>query len=366
MRFVDEYRDPELARRLCAEIERASGAAGRPVRLMEVCGTHTMALFRHGVRSLMPESLRLLSGPGCPVCVTPTGELDAALDLAERDGVTVATFGDMLRVPGTNGSLLDARGRGRSVEIVYSPLDALAFARAHPDREVVFFAVGFETTAPGVAHTLRAAAEARLGNFSVYCIHKVVPPALRALLSAEDVRLDGLLLPGHVSTIIGARPYEFIPREFGVACVIAGFEPLDMLQAILSLCQMVAAGEARVEIAYRRCVRPEGNPAALEAIEGAFEPCSSQWRGLGTLEGSGLAIRNHLRAYDARAKFGVEVRQVPEPPGCLCGEVLRGVNDPADCAYFGTRCTPESPVGACMVSSEGTCAAHYRYGRAAA
>jgi hydrogenase expression/formation protein HypD len=346
MRFVDEYRDPELARRLCAEVERTLDAAGRPVRLMEVCGTHTMALFRHGVRSLMPESLRLLSGPGCPVCVTPTGELDAAIDLAERDGVTVATFGDMLRVPGTNGSLLDARGRGRSVEIVYSPLDALALARRHPDREVVFFAVGFETTAPGVAHTLRAAQEAKLDNFSVYCIHKVVPPALRALLGAEDVRLDGLLLPGHVSTIIGARPYEFIPREFGVACVIAGFEPLD--------------------IAYRRCVRAEGNPAALQAIGDAFEPCSAQWRGLGTLEGSGLAIRNHLQAYDARAKFEVEVRQVPEPPGCLCGEVLRGVNDPADCAYFGTRCTPESPVGACMVSSEGTCAAHYRYGRAAA
>ncbi|MGD8236922.1 MAG: hydrogenase formation protein HypD [Armatimonadota bacterium] len=368
MRYGEAFRDKEAAGAL---VQRIAAAAQRPTRLMEVCGTHTMALFQHGIRGLMPEAITLLSGPGCPVCVTPRAEVDAAIALARMEDVTLATFGDMMRVPGSETSLTDEGASGRRIEVVYSPTDALAIARRDSDRQVVFLGVGFETTAPSVACTILDAAQHGIANFSVLCVHKVIPPALRALLSAEDVRVDGFLCPGHVSTIIGSRPYEFISEQFGVPCAIAGFEPLDILHGILLLAEIVSAGEARVEIGYTRAVRPEGNPAALEHIERVFEPADAEWRGLGWIDDSGLAIRPELEAHDAARRFESVIAEtkarsaaVADPLGCICGEVLRGTHTPLDCPHFGKSCTPQDPVGPCMVSSEGTCAAHYRYGDA--
>jgi len=366
MRYSEEFRDKDAATAL---VQRIAAAAQQPMRLMEVCGTHTTSLFQHGIRGLMPETITLLSGPGCPVCVTPRAEVDAAIALVGSDDVTLVTFGDMMRVPGSDSSLAAERANGRRVEVVYSPTDALAVARRASDRQVVFFGVGFETTVPSVACTILDAAHSGVENFSVLCVHKVVPPALRALLGAEDVRIDGLLCPGHVSTIIGSQPYEFIADDCGVPCAIAGFEPLDILHGVLLLAEMISAHEARVEIGYTRAVRPEGNPAALARIEQVFEPADAEWRGLGWIEGSGLAIRSGFEAYDAARRFASLVAEakarsatVADPDGCICGEVLRGAQTPLDCPHFGKSCTPQAPVGPCMVSSEGTCAAHYRYG----
>jgi hydrogenase expression/formation protein HypD len=359
MKFVDEFRDAPLVGQVLAQIR---DLAERPLQLMEVCGTHTMAMFRHGLRSLMPPTIRLLSGPGCPVCVTPTGELDAAIALARRNGTILATFGDMMRVPGSQTTLLQEGALGRDVVVVYSPLDALDIAEREPDRQVVLFGVGFETTAPLVATTVLEATRRGLANFSAYSAHKLVPPALAALVAAPDVHVDGFICPGHVSTIIGMPPYEFLARQHGIGCAIAGFEPLDILEAILLLVRQAHAGEARVENAYRRAVRPEGNPRARARMEEAFEVSEAEWRGLGRIPDSGLALRPGLAEYDARLRFDIAVESVPEPAGCRCGDVLRGALQPADCALFGRACTPESPVGPCMVSSEGTCAAHYRYG----
>jgi hydrogenase expression/formation protein HypD len=367
MKYAQEFRDKEAATTLIARIH---DAADQPMRLMEVCGTHTMSLFQHGIRGLMPESITLLSGPGCPVCVTPRAELDAAIALARED-VTLTTFGDMMRVPGSETSLSAERANGCRVEVVYSPTDALAIARRESDRQVVFLGVGFETTAPSVACTILDAVEQGVENFSVLCMHKVIPPALAALLSADDVLIDGLLCPGHVSTIIGSRPYEFVAKDYGVPCVIAGFEPIDILHAILLLAEIVASGNARVDIGYTRAVQPEGNPIALERMEQVFEPADAEWRGLGWIEGSGLAIRAEFEAHDAARRFAPLIAETKErasaagdPPGCICGQVLRGTHTPLDCPHFGKSCTPQDPVGPCMVSSEGTCAAHYRYGGA--
>jgi hydrogenase expression/formation protein HypD len=353
--------DPDLVRRLTAEIRDAAAAIGRPVRLMEVCGTHTMAIFRAGLRSLIPESVRLLSGPGCPVCVTPMGYVDAAVELSRRPDVTVTTFGDMVRVPGTESSLERERGRGADVRIVYSPLDALRVAQERPDRKVVFLGVGFETTAPATAATLLEARRRGVGNFLLFSAHKVVPPALRALLASEAVALDGFILPGHVSVVLGAAPYEFIPNEYRRAAVIAGFEPLDILQAILMLIRQIAEGKPRVEIQYSRVVRPEGNLAARRAMAACFAPCDTEWRGLGRLPGSGLRVCEELGEHDAVRVLDLKVPEGREPVGCRCGEVLRGLIEPEECPLFGARCTTAAPVGACMVSSEGTCAAHFNF-----
>jgi hydrogenase expression/formation protein HypD len=359
MRYAEEFRDGPTAQALVARLKTHTS---RPVNLMEVCGTHTVAIFRHGIRQLLPANVTMLSGPGCPVCVTANGDLDKAIALAGMPGVTLCTFGDMLKVPGSTSSLQEARARGADARIVYSPLDALQIAAGEPERQVVFYGVGFETTAPTVAASILEAQRRGLPNYSVVSVHKLVPPALRALLSAADVRIDGFLMPGHVSAIIGSHPYEFIARDFGIPCVIAGFEPLDILQAMDMLLAQIATGEARVEIAYRRVVPPEGNPAALRTMAAAFVPVDAQWRGIGLIPGSGLAVRSELAEFDAERRFEIRTPPPKENKACRCGEVLRGVIRPPDCPLFGKVCRPENPVGPCMVSFEGTCSAWYQYG----
>ncbi len=336
---------------------------GRPVKLMEVCGTHTVAIFRHGLRGLLPDTLSLLSGPGCPVCVTSMKDVDTAVALSKSPGVVLATFGDMMRVPGGTGSLYDAKAEGAAVRVVYSPLDALDIARAEGDKKVVFFATGFETTSPLVAATLMNAEAEGIDNFYIYPVHKVVPPALRALLDAPEVKVDGFILPGHVSTIIGSRPYEFVASDYGVPSVITGFDAPDILEGILMLLKQIESGEPEVRIQYTKVVRAEGNPTAVAAVNRVFRAEDADWRGVGTIAGSGLGLSERYRRFDIREQIDFEVQEHPEPRGCSCGEVLRGLKLPPDCALFARRCTPENPVGACMVSTEGSCAAYYRYGR---
>ncbi len=336
---------------------------GRPVKLMEVCGTHTVAIFRHGVRSLLPDALTLLSGPGCPVCVTSMKDVDTAVALSKSPGVVLTTFGDMMRVPGGTGNLYGAKAEGAAVRVVYSPLDALALAKAEKDSTVVFFATGFETTSPLVAATLKSAKAEGADNFFVYPVHKVVPPALKGLLDAPDVEVDGFILPGHVSTIIGTRPYEFVARDYGVPSAVVGFDAPDILEGILMLLKQIASGKPEVQIQYKSVVREEGNPAAVAVMEEVFEPEDAHWRGIGTIPGSGLGLARKYRRFDIRGQVDFEVEDHPEPRGCSCGEVLRGLKLPPDCGLFAKRCTPENPVGACMVSTEGSCAAYYKYGR---
>jgi len=333
------------------------------ISLMEVCGTHTVNLFRSGIRSLLPPSLRLISGPGCPVCVTSQGYLDAACSLAGRSEVTICTYGDMVRVPGRDGSLEQMRAHGADVQVVYSARDAVKYAAEHPDRQVVFLAVGFETTAPGSAAAVLEAQARELTNFSLLCAHKLVIPAMEALLSGGGVALDGFLCPGHVSVIIGAVGYEPIVQRYHRPCVIAGFEPEQMLRGILHLVRQVVAGDARVENVYPVAVPEAGNTAARALIERVFTPADAVWRALGVIPASGLRLREAYRGFDAIERFGIEEGPDEEPPGCRCGEVIQGKVEPVECPLFGKRCTPRQPVGPCMVSSEGTCAAWYKYSR---
>lgn len=356
----EDFRDPNLVKTLLHRIEKVLEP---PVTLMEVCGTHTVAFFRYGLRRLLPEGLRLLSGPGCPVCVTPDSIVDAALEIAQKPGVVLATFGDMLRVPGSRQSLEELKAAGAQVKVIYSPLEAVALAEQEPGRQVVFFAVGFETTAPMVAAAVLEAKGKGLTNFSLICAHKTIPGALQALLSSPEVRIDGLLCPGHVSTVIGTRPYEFIPRHFGIGAVVTGFEPVDLLQGIYLLLRQHREKAPRVENQYRRWVREGGNPAALKLLEQVFTPCGSYWRGLGYLEGTGLELKEEYQAFDALKRFQVVPEARPTRKGCRCGDVLRGVIAPPDCPLFATTCIPERPAGPCMVSVEGTCRAYYTYGR---
>jgi hydrogenase expression/formation protein HypD len=360
MKFLDEFRDPSLVPPLRERIHRVAKAVG-PVTFMEVCGTHTMAIARYGIRGLLPQSVRLVSGPGCPVCVTPTDYVDHAVALARIPGTLLTTFGDMVRVPGTEASLATEQARGAQVQVVLSSLDALGAARAHPELQVVFLAVGFETTAPTVAATLRSAVSAGVKNFTVLCAHKTVPAALRHLVQAAQGTLHGFLCPPHVSAIIGTQPYEALAEQ-GIPCVVGGFEPLDILLALAMLLEQRAAGTARVENEYRRVVAREGNRRAQALLTEVFEPCAATWRGFGEIEGSGLRLRQAYADFDAARRFSVELPPAAEPEGCRCGEILTGAVEPSDCPLFGTTCTPEDPVGACMVSSEGTCAARYRYG----
>ncbi len=342
-------------------LKRLMDSIGRPVRLMEVCGTHTVAIFRQGIRDLLPEGIILLSGPGCPVCVTAIGDVDAAIAISTQKGVILATFGDMMRVPGSIKSLFNAKAEGADVRVVYSPLDALKISEENPDRKVVFFATGFETTSPSVAGTILEAERKGVGNFYIYPVHKTVPPALKALLDSGEVRVDGFILPGHVSTVIGSEPYGFIASDYGKPSVITGFDAVDILSGIRMILEQLASGKAEVEIQYKRVVRREGNPKAIEVLNRCFEPDDAKWRGIGTIPSSGLRLREEFRHRDIRSVFSLDVREVDDhATACSCGEVLKGVKVPTDCKLFGKACTPDKPVGPCMVSSEGRCAAYYK------
>ena len=358
-RELAAFKDPQLARGLIESIGKLAPAGG--ATLMEVCGTHTVAIARNGIRNLMPPGTRLASGPGCPVCVTSNRDIDTVIALTRIPNVTIATFGDMTRVPGSTSSLLKEQAAGRSVQIVYSPLDALALAAQHPEREIVFVGVGFETTTPLVAMAIKRAAAADLKNFTVFAAHKNMPGALEAIINDPQLKLDALILPGHVSTIIGAAPYEFLAKKYGIPGVITGFEPVDVLQGIAMIMRQLREGRAEIEIAYARGVMPQGNPTALAAIDEVFETCPAIWRGLGRIDGSGYRIREEFSRFDAVRHFQPDVEPTQDPKGCRCGDVLRGIMAPSDCPLFRTVCTPENPVGPCMVSSEGSCAAYYRY-----
>jgi hydrogenase expression/formation protein HypD len=364
MKYVDEYRDGQAARAIAAEI-RTLVERGRTVKLMEVCGGHTHAIYRHGLEALLPDEVELVHGPGCPVCVIPMGRVDDAISIAERPEVTLASFGDMLRVPGgRRRSLLEAKARGADVRTVYSPLDALGIAQREPGREVVFFGVGFETTAPATALTLLRARELGVRNFSVFCNHVLIGPALRAILDSPETGIDGFVGPGHVSTVIGTRPYDFVCSEYGRPVVVAGFEPTDILQAVAMLLRQLRDGRAEVENAYGRVVRTDGNPQALAALAEAFAVREDfEWRGLGAIPRSGLRIADAFAAWDAENRFEIPGARIEDPKACRCGDVLRGMAKPYECGVFGTACTPEKPLGTCMVSSEGACAAYYAYGR---
>jgi hydrogenase expression/formation protein HypD len=364
MRFVDEYRDPDLARALSAKIATLA-EPGRHYKLMEVCGGHTHAIYRFGVHDFLPETVELVHGPGCPVCVIPMGRVDDGMAIAERNPDVILTcFGDMMRVPGSNGSFLDGNARGADIRMVYSPLDALRIARQNPDRQVIFYAIGFETTAPSTALTLVRAKREGITNFSVFCNHVTIIPAVKAILDSPDLRLDAFVGPGHVSTVIGCRPYEFIPRDHGKPLVCAGFEPLDVLQAIEMIMRQLADGRAEVENQYARIVPWDGNRQALATMADVFELRPYfEWRGLGFISHSALKLSERYADFDTELRYDVPGVRVADPKSCQCGEVLKGVLKPWECKVFGTACTPETPIGTCMVSSEGACAAYYNYGR---
>jgi hydrogenase expression/formation protein HypD len=330
--------------------------------LMEVCGTHTMAIYQHGIRSLLPASIRLISGPGCPVCVTPVDYVDHAVALARRPGTIVATFGDMVRVSGSSSSLLREKAMGADVRVVYSPLDAVSLAQKHPKRAVVFLGVGFETTTPTIAGSILEAKRRGVTNYLVLGAHKTIPGPMVILADDPELQVDGYLCPAHVSAIIGAEAYEPLARDHQVPCVVTGFEPLDMLQGVAMLARQIMAGEAKVEIQYSRIVKKEGNARARQILYEVFEPCDARWRGIGVIPGSGLGIREEYAAFDAARHLPVIVEESREHQGCLCGEILKGKVTPKECPLFRSACTPENPVGACMVSSEGTCAAEFKYG----
>ena len=362
MNLNQDFRDPDLARGLLAAIaETVSGYSGR-MTLMEVCGTHTMAIYQHGIRSLLPEQIRLISGPGCPVCVTPIDYVDKAVAYARQPDTLIATFGDMVRVPGSSSSLLHEQAAGAQIKVVYSPLDAVALAAKHPEKRVIFLGVGFETTTPTVAGSILAAKQRGLHNYFVLGAHKTIPTPMAVLTSDPDLKVDGYLCPAHVSAVIGADAYRPLAEQHRVPCVVTGFEPLDMLRGIQMLARQVVAGEARVETEYSRIVKPEGNKKAQALLAEVFEPCDTPWRGIGVIPNSGLRIREAYAAFDAERQLPVAVEEPKEHQGCLCGEILKGKVRPTDCALFRTGCTPENPVGACMVSSEGTCAAEYKSG----
>ncbi|GKY88262.1 hydrogenase formation protein HypD [Sinisalibacter aestuarii] len=372
MRFVEEFRDPALAKALIAGIDATATAIGatkdNPVRIMEICGGHTHAIFRYGLDRLVHEGIEFIHGPGCPVCVLPMARVDEAVQIAEQPGVIFTSFGDAMRVPGTKKSLLQAKAEGADIRTVYSPLDALELARRNPEREVVFFGLGFETTTPSTALTIQQAAREGMKNFTIFCNHITVPPPIRALLDDPDMLLDGFIGPGHVSMVIGIHAYDFIARDYGKPIVVAGFEPTDLLQSVLMVLRQIEEGRAEVENQYARVVPELGNPVSLAAIADVYEERPSfAWRGLGEIDLSGLRIREKYALYDAEARFGIgygaaRAREVAEPEGTECAAVMTGKIKPTGCPMFGTQCTPETPLGALMVSSEGACAAYWQYG----
>lgn len=362
MKFVDEFRDPAAARALVKSIAEIAGDT--EWKFMEVCGGHTHTIYRHGIEHLLPENIELVHGPGCPVCVIPMGRIDDAMWLAEQPDVVFTTFGDMMRVPGSRGSLLDAKARGADVRFVYSPLDSLKIAVENPEKHVVFFAVGFETTVPSTAVTLLRAKTLGVKNFSVFSNHVTIVPPIKAILESPDLRLSGFLGPGHVSTVVGIRPYRFVPEVYGKPVVVAGFEPLDILASVHMLLQQYADGRCEVENQYARVVRPEGNTAALKLMAETFQLRPHfEWRGLGFISQSALKVHDDYADFDAEVRFSMPGVRVADPKACQCGEVLKGAIKPWECKVFGTACTPETPIGTCMVSPEGACAAYYNFGR---
>ena len=358
LKYIDEYRDAELARHLVDKIKFTSK---RPIRLMEVCGTHTVSIFRSGIRSILPETISLLSGPGCPVCVTDQTDIDAFIELAKFDDVIITTFGDLMRVPGTHSSLLKERADGRDIRVTYSTFDALEIAKKNPEKNVVFLGVGFETTAPTIAAAIISAAEKGVDNFSAIAAHKRVPPALAALMDADNVQIDGFILPGHVSVIIGVKAYEPFYKQHQIPCVIAGFEPADILQAIGMLVEQIETGRPALENAYPRAVTLAGNTKAQKMLDDVFYPADVCWRAIGMIPQSGLKIRPKYERHDAAKIFDIQVSDSMDPKGCACGEILIGIKTPPECPLYKTACTPIDPVGPCMVSTEGTCAAYYKY-----
>jgi len=361
MKFVDEFRDPEVISKATGEIRRLADPS-RHYRFMEVCGGHTHAIYRFGLKDLLPSNIELVHGPGCPVCVLPMGRIDDGLSIAKQENVTFTAFGDMMRVPGRDGSPLEHKARGMDVRIVYSPSDALKLAQRNPEKHVIFFAIGFETTAPSTALTLMRAKAQGIRNFSVFCNHVTILPAIRAILDSPDMRIDAFIGPGHVSTVIGCRPYEWIARNERKPIVVSGFEPVDVLQSVVMLLRQLRAGEAKVENQYKRVVPWEGNHAALKAMAEVFELRPYfEWRGMGFISQSALRLREPYAEWDAERRFSVPGVRVTDPKAAQCGEVLKGVLKPVQCKLFGNECTPERPVGALMVSSEGSCAAYYNY-----
>lgn len=352
------YRDPGLARRLGAAIRRISH---RPIRLMEVCGTHTMSIFRHGIRDLLPDTISLVSGPGCPVCVTAQGEIDAFIQTARQKDVIITTFGDLMRVPGSASSLERERAEGRDIRVVYSAMDALTIARENPTKQVVFLGVGFETTIPTIAATILAAGQTKITNFCVFSAHKIVPPALSALMEPGMADIDGFILPGHVSVVIGLNAYRPFFDKYRIPCVVSGFEPADILLAIRMLVEQIESNGPKLENAYPRAVSNLGNVKAQTMMKQVFEPTDAVWRGIGPIVKSGLKPRKIFAAFDAEKRMAITIVRVDEPAGCACGDVLTGVKTPPACSMYKTQCTPMNPVGPCMVSTEGTCAAYYRY-----
>lgn len=361
MKFIDEYRQADLARRLADQIAQLTD---QPLKLMEVCGGHTHTIFKYGIEDLLPPNIEMIHGPGCPVCVIPLGRVDDSISIASRPDVIFATFGDMMRVPGSKTSLMDAKAAGADVRMVYSPLDALKIAKKYPYRQIVFLALGFETTAPSTAMTVLQAAKEQVTNFSAFCNHIMIVPALKAMLDSPDLKLDGFVGPGHVSAVIGTRCYEFVTKEYGKPLVVSGFEPLDVLQSVYMIVKQIAEGRAEVENQYSRIVLRDGNQKALEAIFEVFEPRDYfEWRGLGSIARSGMKIKRKYAEFDAELKYDVPGLRIADPKACQCGEILKGVKKPWECKVFGTACTPETPIGSCMVSSEGACAAYYNFGR---
>ena len=359
MKFIDEYRDPQLGQKL---IDRIHHQSTKPIKLMEFCGGHTVAIFKHGIRQLLPKTIEMLSGPGCPVCVTANSDLDKAIALAHLPDVIITSFGDMIRVPGSHSSLQLAKAEGSAVRVVYSVQDAVGIAKDNPDKSVVFIGIGFETTAPTIAASILQAEQEGINNYYILPLHKLCPPIMKAILDMGEVRLNGIICPGHVSAIIGSHPYQFICDDYGVASVVSGFEPLDILLSIDRLVNQIEIGQPRVEIAYRRGVKPEGNQPALQLMDTVFEVCEANWRGIGLVPSSGLRLKRKYQRFDAESNFDIDPGTSREPQGCICGNILRGVSTPLECGLFRTACTPEHPVGPCMVSSEGSCATYYHYG----
>jgi hydrogenase expression/formation protein HypD len=360
MKYVDEYRDKKIVGKLAAKIS----SLGISANLMEVCGGHTMSIFKYGIKSLLPDDVKLLTGPGCPVCVTGEADVDAMISLSDVSNAVIATFGDMMKVPGSSGNLAQKKASGADIRVVYSPLDALAFAEEEPDRPVIFLGVGFETTTPGIAATVVKASEAGIRNFYVYSTHKIMPPALRAVLTAPDVRIDGFILPGHVSTILGSDAYDFLEKEFRIPSVIGGFEPVDILASVYYILrQMKGGSKVGVEVEYKRAVKPEGNLKAKEVVNDVFELADVEWRGFGVIPVSGLEFKKKYSAFNAKEAFGVKPNIKPSSKsGCVCGDVLRGAKNPLDCKLFAKVCNPDNAKGPCMVSTEGACSSYYKYG----
>jgi hydrogenase expression/formation protein HypD len=357
--YIDEFRDKAVIQKI---VESLNTYSGRNIKIMEVCGTHTMAISRYGLRSLLPESIELLSGPGCPVCVSPTSYIDSAAELADNKDIIVATFGDMMRIPGNDSTLLYKKATGSNVQMVYSPLNALDLARENPDKEVVFLSVGFETTTPVIALSVYKAKSEGIRNYSVLTANKTMPEAIKTLACDEELAIDGFLYPGHVAAIIGTGFFSYIADDLGKAGVVAGFEPLDVLYSVSTLVKNISDNKSTLENMYSRLVFKDGNIKAQQKMYEVFEPVDAIWRGIGMIPNSGLGIRREYERFDAAKKFNIIQKNSPEPKGCQCGEVLKGKKRPSDCRLFKTKCTPENPVGACMVSSEGTCAAYYKYG----